>query len=56
MYRQVWVHPDRKLKKKCGTNDPHDPLRSYQSNTVTFGMTVSSISCYKMLNANWKRK
>ena len=38
MYRQIWVHTDDKgLQRILWRNTPHQPITTYELNTVTYG-------------------
>lgn len=60
IYRQIWMHEsDRPFQKILWRDEPSEPLKSYQLNTVTFGMASApylAIRClFELAKINHKQ-
>ncbi|CAK1600460.1 unnamed protein product [Parnassius mnemosyne] len=58
MYRQIVVHPDdRSLQQIVWRNDPSEPMKAYQLNTVTYGTASApylATRCLKQIGMDCK--
>ncbi|CAK1589477.1 unnamed protein product [Parnassius mnemosyne] len=58
MYRQIFVHPDdRPLQQIVWRNDPSEPMKGYQLNTVTYGTASApylATRCLKQIGMDCK--
>ncbi|CAK1588736.1 unnamed protein product [Parnassius mnemosyne] len=58
MYRQIVVHPDdRPLQQIVWRNDPSEPMKAYQLNTVTYGTASApylATRCLKQIGMDCK--